>query len=159
MTTPTVCRQCNADTEEVRLGRVEGEESGIKVAIEGLPTRVCTSGHKRFPTPEFPLQFIERVLASDDLIKVKPAVEKGFFRKKPHCPSCGEPLPQEGNGSSNGHARLELPDGEPATVDLAVPVFRCPKCNNEATLATEGVAKGIMQAVANAFRAADVPPG
>jgi hypothetical protein len=44
-------------------------------------------------------------------------------------------------------------------VDLAVPVFRCPKCDKEATLATANVARGVMQAVANAFRAADVPPG
>lgn len=157
--TTHVCRQCSAEVQETRLGRVEGEDSGIHVAIEGLPTVVCTNGHKRFPTPEFPLQFIERILASDDLVRVKPATEKGLFRKHLHCPACGEALPEAGNGQSTGQAQLDMPDGAPAAVEIAVPVLRCGKCSKEATLAEATVAKAVMQACANAFRSADIPPG
>jgi hypothetical protein len=157
--TTHVCRQCSAEVHETRLGRVEGDDSGIHVAIEGLPTVVCANGHKRFPTAEFPLQFIQRILASDNLIRVKPAVEKGFFRKHAHCPDCGAELPGELNGKSSGNAELDLPEGAPASVELAVPVYRCPSCNKEATLAEATVAKAVMQACANAFRSADIPPG
>ena len=157
--TTHVCRQCSAEVQETRLGRVEGEDSGIRVTIEGLPTVVCGNGHKRFPTPDFPLQFIQRILASDDLVRVKPATEKGFLRKHLHCPDCGETLPGDSHGTSSGRAELELPDGAPATVELAIPTHRCPKCSKEATLAEATVAKAVMQACANAFRSADIPPG
>jgi len=157
--TTTVCRQCNADTELNRLGRVEGEDSGIHVAIEGLPTLDCTNGHKRFPTPEFPLQFIEQMMQSDGLITAEPAVEKGLFRKRSHCPSCGKELPGETTARSSHRVEVSLPENEPVAVELAVPVYRCPGCNRETTLSKTGVSRGVMQAVANAFRSADIPPG
>jgi hypothetical protein len=157
--TTTVCRQCNADTELKRLGRLEGEDSGIHIAIEGLPALDCTNGHTRFPTPEFPLQFIETMMNSDGLITAEPAVEKGLFRKRTYCPGCGKELPAEAGDTSSHQVQVTLPDSDPVAVELAVPVQRCAGCNQEITLPKSGVERGVMQAVANAFRSANIPPG
>jgi hypothetical protein len=40
-----------------------------------------------------------------------------------------------------------------------VPIYRCPGCGKEVTLPEKDMARDIMQAVANAFRSADIPPG
>jgi hypothetical protein len=158
MTAP-VCRQCSADLTNFKLGRVEGDEGGIHVAIEGLPAVECTNSHKRFPSPEFPLEFIQRTLQSSALDGVIPAAEKGLFRKRLHCPSCGKQLPDEATRNNEGRAQIELPEVDPVTVELAVPLFRCSGCGKEASLAKSSVERGVMQAVANAFRSADIPPG
>jgi uncharacterized protein with PIN domain len=157
--TATVCRQCNADVELTRLGRVEGEDSGVHIAIEGLPALDCANGHKRFPTPEFPLKFIEQMMNADGLITAEPAVEKGLFRKHAHCPSCGKELPAEAGSTSSHQVELSLPDNEPVAVELALPTYRCPGCQQEVTLPKKSVERGVMQAVANAFRSANIPPG
>jgi hypothetical protein len=154
-----VCRQCSAATEDLQLTRVEGEDSGISVAIEGLPAVECTNGHKRFPTPEFPLKFIETMLQSDGLITAEPAVEKGLFRKHAHCPACGKELPEQSGSASSHRVQVDVPDTNTVAVELAVPLFNCPGCHKDATLPKKGVERGVMQAVANAFRSADIPPG
>jgi hypothetical protein len=157
--TSTVCRQCSADTELKQLDRVEGEDSGIHIAIEGLPALECTNGHKRFPTPEFPLQFIEEMLKNDDLITAKPAIEKGLFRKRAHCPNCGAELPAQTGDTSTHQVSVTVPDVQPVAVELAVPVYGCPNCDEHPTLPKSGVQRGVMQAMANAFRSAEIPPG
>jgi hypothetical protein len=157
--TATVCRQCSADTRLTRIGRVEGEDSGVRIVIEGLPALDCANGHKRFPTPEFPLEFIERVMQSDGLITAEPAVEKGLFRKHAHCPGCGKELPAEYADTSSHKAEVPLPDNGPVAVELVVPLCHCPGCQQEITLPKSTVQRGVMQAMANAFRSADIPPG
>jgi hypothetical protein len=154
-----VCRQCSADTEMTRLGRVEGEDSGIHVAIDGLPALDCTNGHKRFPTAEFPLAFIQQMLKSEGLITAEPAVEKGFFRKHSHCPKCGNELPGEAEDTSTHQVEVAVADLAPVAVELAVPVYHCASCQQETTLPKTAVERGVMQAVANAFRSAEIPPG
>jgi hypothetical protein len=158
MTAP-VCRQCSADIESKRLGRVEGEDGGIKTALVGVPIVECTNGHKRFPTPEFPLELIQRLLKVDGIVTAPPAVEKGLFRKHRHCPACGKALAGESASSSSARADLDLPDAEPVAAEVAVPLYRCTGCGKDATLPESALARGIMQAVANAFRSANIPPG
>jgi hypothetical protein len=156
--TTTVCRQCNADTAPLRLGRLEGEEHGVHIVIEGLPALDCSNGHKRFPTPEFPLEFIQRMLGEEGLITAEPAVEKGLFRKRRLCPDCGTELPGEPNGQSTHQAMVEVPDSEAVSVELSLPVQNC-GCGRAVTLPKSEVERGVMQAVAKAFRSADIPPG
>ncbi|HRP35407.1 MAG TPA: hypothetical protein PLI48_05915 [Gammaproteobacteria bacterium] len=157
--TTHVCRQCNADIQPHKLGRVEGEDGEIRITIDGLPMVECTNGHKRFPSADFPLKFIETMLKSDDLVVAEPAVEKGLFRKHAHCPGCGQQLPEQSGGASAQRVRVDMPQLDPVGVELAVPLFACPGCRKEATLPKNGVQRGVMQAVANAFRSADIPPG
>lgn len=156
--TTTVCRQCNADTTPLRLGRLEGEENGVHIVIEGLPALDCSNGHKRFPTPEFPLEFIQRMLGDESLISAEPAVEKGLFRKRRLCPDCGTELPDGSGGKSIHQARVDMPDSEAVSVELSLPVNTC-TCGREVTLPKSDVERGVMQAVANAFRSAEIPPG
>lgn len=155
--TTTVCRQCNADTVPLKLGRVEGEDSGIHIIIEGLPALDCSNGHKRFPVPDFPLEFIQRMLAEESLISAEPAVEKGLFRKRRLCPECGTELAGDGDHSTH-RAAISMPDAEPVSVELSLPVQRC-GCGREVTLPKTEVERGVMQAAANAFRNAEIPPG
>jgi hypothetical protein len=156
--TTTVCRQCNADTTQLRLGRVEGENDGVHVAIEGLPALDCSNGHKRFPTPGFPLEFIQKMLAQEGLITAEPAVEKGLFRKRRLCPACSTELSGAGSETSVHRATVPVPDGEPVSVELSLPAQHC-ACGREVTLPKGEVERGVMQATANAFRSADIPPG
>ena len=158
MTAP-VCRQCSADVALKRLGRREGEDGGVRIVIDGIPALDCANGHKRFPTPGFPLEFIERVMKTGELVTAEPAVEKGLFRKRSHCPSCGGQLPDSTDGASRNETRVEYPETGQVTVELAVPVYRCGGCRQEVTLPSSTVQRGVMQAMANAFRSADITPG
>lgn len=155
----TVCRQCSADTSLTRFDRLDGEDGSVRVSIQGLTALDCANGHKRFLTPDFPLKFVETLLGSDDLVSAPPAVEKGFFRKRPHCPDCGQELPGEPSATANARTDLELAEVAPIAVEVALPLYRCPGCNRETTLPRQGIERGIMQAVANAFHSADIPPG
>jgi hypothetical protein len=157
--TSRLCRQCSADTSVLHLDRIEGAMSGIRVAIDGLPALHCTNGHRRFPTPEFPLEFIQRLFKSEALDGVTPAVEKGLFRKRLYCPSCGKELSGEAGASSNGRAQVEVPECDSVAVEVTVPLYRCPGCNHAASAPKSGLERDVMQAVANAFRSADIPPG
>jgi hypothetical protein len=157
--TSNVCRQCGADVSVVRINHVEGEEGGIRVAIDGLPVLNCASGHKRFTTPDFPLEFVQRLAESGALDDVTPAVQKGLFRKRLLCPSCGQEVAAETNGDLDGKAQVEVPDGDPVHVKVKVPLFRCSGCNQEVTEPKSGLERDLMQAVANAFRSAEIPPG
>lgn len=157
--TATVCRQCSADTALKFLDRIEGEDSGIHIVIEGLPALDCVNGHTRFPSPEFPLEFIQRVLGTEGLITAEPAVEKGFFRKRAHCPGCGAELPEEAPEKSKHEAKVQVPEAETVGVELAIPLYRCGKCNQEITLPKTHVERGVMKACANAFEGAKIPPG
>jgi hypothetical protein len=157
--TASVCRQCSADTSVTRLGRLEGADGGITTAIVGLPIYDCVNGHKRFLTPEFPLQLIDSLLKSDALAVAPQAVQKGLFRKHQHCPACGKELPEQASSKSNMRKDVELPDAEPILVEVELPLYQCPACKQEVTLPKAGVERAVMQAVANAFRSADIPPG
>lgn len=157
--TSNVCRQCSADTSVIHLDRVEGEENGVRAALEGLPALTCANGHRRFPSPEFPLDFIQHLLASEVFKGMAHAVEKGLFRKRLYCPSCGHELSGESAGLSNGQTRVEVPHGEPVSVEIQVPLHRCPGCEQEASAPKSGLERDVMQAVANAFRGADIQPG
>jgi hypothetical protein len=155
----TVCRQCSADTSLTHFDRLDGEDGDVHVSIQGLTALDCANGHKRFLTPDFPLKFVETLLKSDDLVSAPPAVERGFFRKRPHCPDCGQELPGAPSSTASARTDLELAEAEPIAVEVALPLYRCPGCNQETTLPRRGIEHGVMQAVANAFRSADIPPG
>ncbi|WP_018954456.1 IS66 family transposase zinc-finger binding domain-containing protein [Thioalkalivibrio sulfidiphilus] len=157
--TAHVCRQCSADVSVLRLDRVEGENSGIHVTIEGLPVLDCTNGHRRFPTPDFPLEFIRHLVESEALDGVTPAVQKGLFRKRLHCPACGKELSAVAEDRRNGRAHLAVPEGDPVAVEVIVPLYRCPACDKQASEPESGLQRDVMQAVANAFRSAEIPPG
>ncbi|HKK02936.1 MAG TPA: hypothetical protein VKA17_03335 [Gammaproteobacteria bacterium] len=157
--TANVCRQCSADTTSIRLDRLAGEDGGVTIVIEGLPALDCANGHKRFPTPDFPLEFLQQLTDTDGLLVATPAVEKGLLKKKAHCPACKQKLPETPEGESRQRAEVAMPDGTPVMVELALPLFRCPGCQQEATLPGSGMERGVMQAVANAFRSAEIPPG
>lgn len=157
--TTTVCRQCNADTSLTHFEQIDGEDGAIRVSIRGLTALDCVNGHKRFLTPDFPLKLIETLLKIEGLVSAPPAVEKGFFRKHQHCPDCGQELPAEPSSTANARTDLDLPDVAPLAVEVELPLYRCPGCSQETTLPKPGVERGIMQAVANAFRSADIPPG
>jgi NMD protein affecting ribosome stability and mRNA decay len=157
--TASVCRQCSADTHPTRVGRVEGEDSGIRVALEGLTTVECTNSHTRFPTPDYPLELIQALLKKAEIVTAPFAVEKGLFRKRMYCPECAKELPGESTSTATTRTEVGLPDQQPVSVELAVPLYRCPGCSREVTLPEKNMAKDIMQAVANAFRSADIPPG
>lgn len=155
----SICRQCSSDVDMQQLERVEGDENGVHVTIEGLPVVECLNGHRRFPTPEFPLDFIQKLSDSQALDDISPAVQKGIFRKRLHCPSCGNELTARAESNTSGRDTVELPDCGPVAVEISVPLYLCPSCQQASSESQAALQRDLMQAVANAFRSADIPPG
>ena len=153
------CRQCGTEVALTRLERVQGENAGIRVEIEGLPAYACTRGHRRFLAPDFPLRLIERLLQVDGAFAGPHAVKKGLIRKHYHCPDCGGELTGESSTHASTRHSIEIHQSAPFDVALTVPLFRCASCERDLLHPPEEVRGALMEAAGNAFRAANVPPG
>src|SRR5687767_2825433 len=76
------CKQCDAEMALTPLPPIEGEEHGLLMKIDGLPTLRCPNGHTRFVSPTFPSMFLDQLLSAPDLVQLDSAAEKGFLRKR-----------------------------------------------------------------------------
>ena len=159
MATARTCRQCGAEVALTHLGRFEGEDSGVRVALEGLPCYHCVKGHKRFLTPDFPIRLVDTLLKSEGVFEAPAAVKKGLLRARYHCPGCGAELTRESGSHAGTQRSLDLQGSATFEVALQVALYRCPGCGKDASHPTEEVEGAVMRAAANAFRAADIPPG
>jgi hypothetical protein len=159
MTEPSACRQCSADTELKHLDRVEGESSGVRITVQDVPVVACAHSHRRLPTPDYPERLMKAIITSDQLPPAAPAVKKGLFKKHLHCPDCGAELPEEAGEKESATGRLDVGNGESLPFQMQLPVFRCSGCSTRVTLSPDGLQRGVMQAMANALRSADIQPG
>ena len=159
MTETAVCRQCGAPAHVTRLGHLEGEDHGVRVALDGLGVLECEHGHKRLVSADFPVRFIDGLLAAPDIPPVAPAEKKGLFRKHLHCTRCGEELPHEARGDEAAQRTVDLADAEPVAVEVRMPVYRCPKCGERATVPSDEAKKEVVGAVEAAFKSAGIAPG
>ncbi|MDH4191887.1 MAG: hypothetical protein OEW21_17000 [Betaproteobacteria bacterium] len=153
------CRQCGAEVALTRLPRAQGEDSGVRVEIEGMPAYLCARGHKRFLTPDFPLHLIEKLLNADGTFSAPHANKRGLIRKRYHCPGCGGDMPAESGRHASARHRIEFSDSATVDVALTLPLYRCARCEHDVLHPRQEVQRALMDAAASAFRSANVPPG
>jgi len=153
------CRQCGSEVALTRLEHVQGEKTGVRVEFEGMPAYSCARGHRRFLTPDFPMRLIERLLKADGALAAPHAVKKGLIRKHYHCPGCGGELGAEPGTHASARHNVALSESAPFDVGLTVALFRCGACGRDCLHPADEVRTALMEAAADAFRAANVPPG
>ena len=159
MNSAKTCRQCGTEVALTHLERIHGENTGIRVEFEGLPAYACARGHRRFLTPDFPMRLIEQVLKPDGAFAGPYAVKKGLIRKHYHCPGCGGELSGEPGVHASNTRSLQIQESAPFNVALTIPQFRCAKCERDILHPEQEIRGALMEAAANAFRAANIPPG
>ena len=154
----TRCKLCRGEMSPRKLDPIEGEERGVKLRIEEMPSMQCEAGHKRFVMPEFAIKMMETLTAGSQLVELQAANEKGLFRKHFVCPKCGEALPETGDGRVSARRGVEIPGLEKFSVVLDVPKYRCAKCGCESVEPRKALVNDLMKASVVAFKSVGITP-
>lgn len=152
------CRECKGEMALRPLHPIDGEQHGVHVRIEGMPTMQCASGHRRFVAPDFAVKMMEALLAERRLVPLESAAQKGLLRKRYCCPACGQELGADGKGRIAAKRVLEIKGLEAFGVEVDLPKYRCAACGCESIEPHEVMVDDMMKASAQAFRAAEVAP-
>ncbi|MBM3357429.1 MAG: hypothetical protein FJY54_06850 [Betaproteobacteria bacterium] len=151
------CKQCHAEMSQQDLDGVSGEQGVLKVAFQKLPAMVCPNGHKRFVSPQFPMQLLDH-LAGEDEAELASGKKKGLIFKEYHCGSCDAKLPSEASGSRTFGFSVGIKGLAPFRAELTAPVYKCPSCGKEQIHSLEEMQGLTPAAMAHAFKAAGLKP-
>lgn len=151
------CKECRGEMSLRALGPIDGEQHGVRMRIEGMPTMQCAEGHKRFVAPEFAVKMMEALLA-DKLVPLEGATLKGLLKKRHCCPGCGQALALDAGGRVQVKRVLEMQGLEPFGVQVDLPKYHCPSCGRESVEPRDAMVDGLMKASVQAFRSAEVAP-
>jgi hypothetical protein len=155
---PKRCSRCQGALGPALLEPFSGEESGVRMSVEGLPALECAEGHRRFLAPDFPNNLMQALLAGEPLVPVPAAAQKGLLRKRLHCASCGEPLDGQPAGEVETVRVLEVKGSSPFGVRVEAPKFHCAACGKESALPERALFDALLKASVNGFRAARIDP-
>jgi hypothetical protein len=155
---PKRCSRCQGGLGLAVLEPFSGEESGVRMRVEGLPALECAEGHRRFLAPDFPNHLMEALLSGEPLVPLPGAAQKGLLRKRLHCASCGEPLDAQPAGEVEALRVLEVKGSSPFGVRVEAPKFRCTACGKENALPERTLFDALLKASVNGFRAARIDP-
>ncbi|HEX6317483.1 MAG TPA: hypothetical protein VFZ84_01325 [Burkholderiales bacterium] len=157
MTTRT-CTRCRAQTEPARLDTAAGRSDPVAFCLHDMPVLACPNGHRQFIEPGFALKLVEQLVKEDEA-GLPAGKEKGLIFTHYYCGACGAELGKDAERRETFPLDVSLPDYHPFRVEVTAPVYRCPKCSREQLHSLEQVRKATPPALAEAFRAADIPPG
>jgi DNA-directed RNA polymerase subunit RPC12/RpoP len=158
MNTPKRCSRCQGALGLAVLEPFSGEESGVRMSVEGLPALECAEGHRRFLAPDFPNHLMEALLTGEPLVPVPAAVQKGLLRKRYHCASCGQALEAQPDGDVEAVRVLEVKGSSPFGVRVEAPKFRCAACGKESGMPERAMLDALLKASVNGFRTARIDP-
>ena len=153
---PKRCSRCQGALALAVLEPFTGEESGVRMSVEGLPALSCPEGHRRFLAPDFPNHMMDALLGGEPLVPVPAAAQKGLLRKRPHCANCGEWL--EPAGGVEAVREIKVKGSSPFGVRVEAPKFRCRACGQESALPQRAMLDALLKASVNGFRAARIDP-
>jgi DNA-directed RNA polymerase subunit RPC12/RpoP len=153
-----ICKRCRAQTEPARLETAAGKSDSIGITIHDMPVLACPNGHRQFVKQDFALKLVEHLVKEDEA-GLPAGREKGLIFTHYHCGACGEELGKDAARRETFALEVSLPDYAPFRVEVTAPLYRCPKCSKEQLHSLEEVRKATPPALAEAFRAADIPPG
>lgn len=151
------CTRCRAETAPAVLESAAGESQPVAVALRDMPVLACPSGHRQFVEPQFARKLVEHLLHEDEA-KLPAGEEKGLLFKHYHCRECGAELAKQSDHRETFPFDIALPDYQAFRVELTAPVYRCPKCSREQLHSLKEVRSHTPEALAEAFRAAQIPP-
>jgi len=155
---PKRCSRCQGALAPAVLEPFSGEDSGVRMSVEGLPALACPEGHRRFLAPDFPNHLMDALIAGEPLVPIPAAGQKGLLRKRLQCASCGEPLDGQSAGEVEAVRVLELKGSSPFGVRVEAPTFRCAACGKESALPERALLDALLKASVNGFRAARIDP-
>jgi hypothetical protein len=138
------------------VDRIEGEEHGVHLCIQGMPSMACAQGHRRLVAPTFASEMLDTLLADPKLVPLEPAGRRGLLRKRFSCPGCGAVLDGGASGRVESHRTIAVGGQHAFDVQLEMPTFRCPACQRECVEPVDVVAADLMKASARAFRTAQL---
>lgn len=151
------CIQCRSETEVTAIDAAAGEAETLAIALKEMPVAACARGHRQFVHAEFPRQLVEHLLDEDEA-KLPAGEEKGLLRKHYHCTGCGAELAPQPDHRHTFTVDVALAKLAPFRVELTMPVYRCPSCEKEQLHSLTEIRRYTPAALAQAFRAAGIPP-
>jgi hypothetical protein len=155
--TQNTCNQCRGETTITKLDETEGSADSVTVSIHHMPVSACEQGHRQFVRPEFAAQLLN-LLAQEEEKSIPAAEEKGLLRKRYLCEGCGTELEAKPDHRHTFAVDVELEALDPFQVELTMPVYKCPACEKEQLHSLKEVRKKTPQALAEAFKTAEIPP-
>ncbi|MDH3218883.1 MAG: hypothetical protein OEO19_05040 [Gammaproteobacteria bacterium] len=151
------CDRCRGETELTLIEAVGGEADPLRITLKNLPLLACQQGHHQFIRPQFGAELLTH-LTQEEEPGLPAGEEKGFFKKKYLCESCGAELEPKPDHRHTFSFDIKLDDIDPVGVDLSMPVYRCSACAKEQLHSQKEIRKLTPAALAHAFEAADIPP-
>jgi DNA-directed RNA polymerase subunit RPC12/RpoP len=155
--THRACTRCRGRTEPAVLESAAGEADALAFRIQGMPVLACERGHRQFVHPEFARWLVEHLMGEHEA-RLPAGKEKGLFFKHYYCSECGAELQAEPDHRETFALDVALRDLGPFRVELTAPVYRCTKCSREQLHSLKDVRNRTPAALAQVFRAADIPP-
>lgn len=152
------CSVCRKEVTPSTVETMSGEEAGVRMNIEGMPVLRCSEGHRRFVTPDFAVRLMQALTGEGPIAPIGAAVQKGLFRKRPHCPACGKELGEPAAEPARVSRRLEIDGGTAFNVRVEIPKYRCASCAKECAPPEAMVGEALMKASVHAFRSAELRP-
>jgi hypothetical protein len=151
-----VCARCSTPMSPTILDSAAGEAAPFTLRLCRMPVLSCSAGHRRFLRPQFARELVESLFAQDEA-RIPAGAEKGLLFKRYYC-GCGAELGKNAERRETYGFDVALAGSEPFRVELTAPVYRCPKCSREQLHSLKELRSRTPQALAEAFRAAGIPP-
>ena len=151
------CDRCHGETEVKIIDSVGGEADPRKITLKNLPLLSCGNGHHQFIRPQFGAEILEHLTEQDEP-ELPAGEEKGLFKKKYLCESCGEELEPKPDHRHTFSIEVPLEDVSPVGVEISMPVYKCSACAREQLHSLKEVRKLTPVALAGAFESAEIPP-
>jgi hypothetical protein len=152
------CVRCRGNTQPVVLDSAAGDAEPLALSVHGMPVLACEQGHRQFVDPQFPVWLIEHIV-EEDAPRLPAGKEKGMlFFKHFYCCDCGADLAAQPDHRETFPVDVQLRDLRAFKVELTLPVYRCTACSKEQLHSLKELRTQAPQALAHAFRAAEIPP-
>ena len=152
------CKQCQGEMRLTKLDRIDGEEHGVHLILDGLPAMRCDKGHTRLVAPTFATEMMDTLLADEKLVPIEPAERKGLLLKRDCCPSCGARLGDGATGHVELARTLQLEGVDPFGIRIDLPTYSCPSCGRESVESRHAMTDDLMKASVHAFHSVDITP-
>ena len=151
------CNRCHGETRVKIIDSVDGEAEPLKITLKHFPLLTCSQGHRQFIRPQFGAEILQHLTEQDEP-QLPAGDEKGLFKKKYLCESCGAELEPKPDHRHSFSIEVPLEDVSPIGIELSMPVYKCSACAREQLHSLKEIRKLTPVALAGAFESAEIPP-
>lgn len=147
------CPVCHTLLSVKDLPEAVGTEGPMRITLRKMPALFCTTTHRHFVHPDFPLWLMTH-LRDEDESKLPAGQAKGFLVKRYLCSQCGKDLEAKEDHRHAFSVRLAFASTPEFEVEISMPVYKCTGCLREQLHSLEEVRKLTPGALVQAFHAA-----